>query len=60
MLFFSFAIGVAVYVLYSSLSVLWPLFEMPFIDLETREWTFALLMVPAYWGYAWIVGKAIK
>jgi hypothetical protein len=59
-LFFIFAFGIAFYLLYSSLSVLWPLFMMPFIDYETGEITFALLLIPGYLGYAWIIGRAIR
>lgn len=46
--------------LYASLSVLWPLFMMPFIDYETAEITFAILLVPGYIAYAWITGKTIR
>ena len=59
-LFFLFAFGIAGYLLWSSLSVLWPLFEMPFKDYETGEVTFGLLMIPGYWAYAWVVGKVIR
>jgi hypothetical protein len=59
-LFFLFAFGVAFYMLYASLSVLWPLFMMPFIDYETAEITFAILLVPGYIAYAWITGKTIR
>jgi hypothetical protein len=59
-LFFIFAFGIAFYLLYASLSVLWPLFEMPFIDPETGEITFAFLLIPGYLVYAWITGRVIR
>ncbi len=60
MLFFLFAFGVAFYILYVSISVLWPLFEMPFIDYGTAEVTFGFLLVPGFLAYSWITGKVIK
>ena len=59
-MFFAFAFSVAFYMLYGSLSVLWPLFMMPFIDYDTGQFTFAILIVPGYWAYAWVTGKVIK
>ena len=59
-LFFSFTFFVAFYILYVSLSVLWPLFEMPFIDYDTGQFTFAVLLIPGFWAYAWVTGKVIK
>jgi hypothetical protein len=59
-MFFLTAFGFAFYLLYSSLSVLWPLFMMPFIDYDTGVATFALLIIPGYLAYAWVVGKLIK
>jgi hypothetical protein len=59
-LFFAFAFSLGFYVLWSSLSVLWPLFEMPFIDYATGEVTFGLLLIPGLWAYAWVTGKVIK
>jgi hypothetical protein len=59
-LFLTFAFGVALYFLYSSLSVIWPLFLMPFIDYDTGVFTFVILLIPGYWAFAWIVGKIIK
>lgn len=60
MLFFAFAFSVAFYVLYSSLSVLWPLFQMPFIDYDSGVFAFAVLAIPGYWAFAWVVGKILK
>jgi len=59
-LFFVFAFFLVFYVLYSSLSVLWPLLYMPFIDYDTGVITFVILIIPAYLGFAWVVGKIIK
>jgi membrane protein YdbS with pleckstrin-like domain len=59
-LFFMFAFGIAAYMLYASLSVLWPLFAMPFIDYETAEVTFGLLLIPGFVAYAWVTGKVIR
>jgi hypothetical protein len=59
-LFFLFAFGIGFYLLYSSLSVLWPLIEMPFKDYDTGAVTFGLLLVPAYVAYAWVVGRVIR
>ena len=59
-LFFAFAFGVVIYILYASLSVLWPLFLMPFIDYDTGVATFIILLIPGYWVFAWVVGKLIK
>ena len=56
----AFAFSVAAYVLYSSLSVLWPLFLMPFIDYDTGVATFVIVLIPGYLAFAWIVGKVIK
>jgi hypothetical protein len=60
MLFVTFAFCVAFYVLYASLSVLWPLFAMPFIDYDTMQATFGLMLIPGYVAYAWLTGKLIK
>jgi hypothetical protein len=59
-LFLAFTFSIAFYVLYSSLSVLWPLFLMPFIDYDTGVATFVIGMIPGYLAFAWIVGKVIK
>jgi len=59
-IFLLFAFGLGFYMLYSSLSVLWPLIVLPFIDYDTGVMTFALLGIPAYVGFAWIVGRVIK
>ena len=47
------------YVFYSSMMVLWPLFQMPFIDPATGDVTIALLLIPGYYAFAWLTGKAI-
>ena len=59
-LFMTFMFSVAIYILWSSLSVLWPLFEMPFIDYGTGEVTATLLLVPGYYAFAWLTGKIIR
>jgi hypothetical protein len=59
-LFFLFAFFIAGYMIWASLSVLWPLFLMPFIDYETGEVTVALLMIPAYFAFSWVTGRVIK
>lgn len=60
LLFFIFAFGIAFYFLYASLSVLWPLFLMPFIDYDTGVATFIILLIPGYTAFSWAVGKIIK
>ena len=60
MVFFGFAFFVVFYMLWASLSVLWPLFMMPFIDYDTGVFTAAILLIPGYWVFARMVGKAIK
>ena len=60
MLFFAFAFGVVLYMLYASLSVLWPLFLMPFIDYDTGAFTFGMLLIPGYVACSWVIGKIIK
>ena len=60
MVFLMAAFGFAFYILYVSFSVLWPLFEMPFIDYDTGQFTFAVLLIPGFWAYAWVTGKVIK
>jgi hypothetical protein len=59
-LFFLFAFGIGIYMLHSSLMVLWPLFEMPFKDYETGAVTFGILFIPGFVAYAWITGKVIR
>jgi len=58
--FLIFIFGLGFYVLYSSLIVLWPLFEMPFIDPDTGWFCAGTGLIPTYWGFAWLIGKAIK
>jgi hypothetical protein len=50
----------AFYMLYVSLSVIWPLFLMPFIDYDTGVFTFVVLLIPGYIAFAWLTGKLIK
>ena len=52
--------GFGAYLFISAMRVLWPLFEMPFIDAATGQATFALLLVPGYLAFAWVTGKVIK
>ena len=59
-LFFLTLFGIGFYFFYSSMMVLWPLFEMPFIDQATGQVTFGLLLIPGYVAYAWIVGRVIR
>lgn len=55
-----FLFGFGLYLFISSMRVLWPLFEMPFIDTTTGAATFALLLIPGYYAFAWITGKVIR
>ena len=59
LLFFTFAFGMGFYVFYSSMMVLWPLFQMPFIDPATGDVTIAFLLIPGYYAFAWLTGKVI-
>jgi hypothetical protein len=59
-LFLLFAFGIAICALYASLSVIWPLFLMPFIDYDTGVATFIILLIPGYLAFAWVTGKIIK
>jgi hypothetical protein len=59
-LFLSSLFAFGGYLLYSSLSILWPLFMMPFIDYDVATFTFAVSLIPGYLAYAWVVGKLIK
>ncbi len=56
----AFLFGLGIYVFVSSMLVLWPLFEMPFIDPATGDMTIALLLIPGYYAFAWVTGRAIK
>jgi hypothetical protein len=51
--------GLGFYVFYSSMMVLWPLFQMPFIDPATGDVTIAFLLIPGYYAFAWLTGKVI-
>jgi hypothetical protein len=59
-LLLTFLFGVALYMLYASLSVIWPLLLMPFIDYDTGVAVFVILLIPGYWAFAWGIGKVIK
>lgn len=54
-----FLFGLGIYVFVSSMLVLWPLFEMPFVDPATGDMTIALLLIPGYYAFAWVTGKVI-
>lgn len=55
-----FLFGVGLYVFISSMLVLWPLFELPFIDYGVGQATIALLLIPGYLAFAWVTGKVIR
>lgn len=56
----AFLFGFGAYLFISSMRVLWPLFEMPFMDAGVAQWTIALLLVPGYLAFAWVTGKIVK
>ena len=56
----SLLFGLGLYVFISSMRVLWPLFELPFIDPWVGQITAGLLIIPGFVAFAWLTGKVIR